>query len=82
MILATGNFDLTKLSVFSLMSTTTTIAVNNIKQKKNVVRYFDSMYRSIFFMCRTNVNEMQLEQKYRSEEFVKIGGKSLGGKKV
>jgi hypothetical protein len=32
------------------MSITTAIVVNKIRQKKKVVKYFDSIYRSIFFI--------------------------------
>ena len=47
--LGNDSLDFTKLSVFSLISTTTTIAVNNIRQKKNVVRYFDQYVAVYFF---------------------------------
>ena len=48
--------DLAKLSVFSLISTTTTIAVKSIIQKKKVVRYLLKIYLSSIFMRMESYN--------------------------
>lgn len=55
--------DLVKSSVCSLTSTTTTITVSKIRQKKKVVKNPNSIYLSSFFMQDGKINEIWLNER-------------------
>lgn len=65
-----GSLDLTKSSVCSLISTTTTITVSNNRQKKNVLRNLVIMYLSIFFMQDGKVIEISLYLKAEPDKIL------------